>query len=162
MIHEIANANNIPHDVAVLKFLNDLAEKPVLGYVAKLNVLKSLVEKKESDLITLSLSLDQKKDMAKLLPLLISTRNQDKINDPPSSLQPTPNYVQNEMAGPAVHVSTNRLAEDPNQNKELAREHVGSEAAAIWNPLPSACRIVSLELCHRTRRAGNARITLLR
>lgn len=47
MIHEIANANNIPHDVAVLKFLNDLAEKPVLGYVAKLNVLKSLVEKKE-------------------------------------------------------------------------------------------------------------------
>jgi len=49
-------------------------------------------------------------------------------------LQLTPNYVQNEMAGSAVHVSTNRLAEDPNQNKELAREHVGSEAAAIWNP----------------------------
>jgi hypothetical protein len=31
-------------------------------------------------------------------------------------------------------VSINRLAEDPNQNKELAREHVDSEAAAIWNP----------------------------
>jgi len=135
-IHETANANNIPHEVAALKFLNDLAENfsPVLGYEAKLNVLKSQVEKKRSDLITLSLSLDQKKDMAKLLPLLISTRNQDKINDPPSSLQLTPNYVQNEMAGSAVHVSTNRLAEDPNQNKELAREHVGSEAAAIWNP----------------------------
>lgn len=79
-IHEVANANNIPHDAAVHKFLNDLAENfpRVLSYEAKLNALNSQIEKKRSDLITLSLSLDKKKDMAKLFPLLISTRDQDK------------------------------------------------------------------------------------
>jgi hypothetical protein len=97
MIHEVAKVNNMPPDVAVQKFLNDIAGNfsPVLGYEAKLNVLKSEVEKKRSDLTKLSLSLDQKKDMAKLLPLLILTRD---------------------------------------QNNELAREHVDSEAAAIRNP----------------------------
>jgi len=69
--------------------------------------------------------------MAKLLPLLISTGNQDKINDPPSSLQRPPNYMHNEIA---VHEAINRLAKDPNQNKELARGQVDSEVAAIRNP----------------------------
>ena len=86
MINEVANANNIPHDVAVRKFLNDMAENfsPVLGYEGKLTAIKSEIEKKRSALTALSLVLDQKKEMAKLLPLLILTGDQDKIDDQPS------------------------------------------------------------------------------
>jgi hypothetical protein len=110
-----------------------------------------------SDLIRLSLLLDQKKDMAKLFPLLISTGNQAKIHDPPSSLQRPPNNMHNEIAGLAIHESINRLAKDPNQNKELAREHVDSEVAAIRNPHLLFASLFCWN-CHRTRRAGNARI----
>lgn len=83
MIHEVANANNLPHDVAVRKFLNDITENfsPVLDYEGKLTAIKSEIEKKKSDLIALSTVLDSKKDMAKVLPLLFLTGDQDKIND---------------------------------------------------------------------------------
>jgi len=86
---KVAKANNIPHDVAVQKFLNGMAENfsPVLGYEGRLTAIKAEIEKKTSDLIAISTVLDSKKDMAKLLPLLILTGGQDKINDPPSSLQ---------------------------------------------------------------------------
>jgi hypothetical protein len=108
MINEVANANNIPHDVAVRKFLNDMAENfsPVLGYEGKLTAIKSEIEKKRSALTTLSLVLDQKKEMAKLLPLLILTGDQDKIDDQPS--QCTPNYMQNQVASSAIHEGMNR------------------------------------------------------
>lgn len=42
--------------------------------------------------------------------------------------------MHNEIAGSAIHESTNRLAKDPNQKKELAREHIDTEVAAIRNP----------------------------
>jgi len=136
MIHEVANANNIPHDVAVQKFLNDkLAFSPVLGYEGKLTAIKSEIEKKRSDLIKLSLVLDPKKEMAKLLPLLILTGDQDKINDQPSSMQSTPNYLQNPVASSNIHEGMNMRAEDPNQNIGLAKEHAYSEVAGIGNPV---------------------------
>ncbi len=69
---KVANANNISHDVAVQKFLNDMEENfsPVLGYEGRLTAIKSEIEKKKSDLIALSTVLDSKKDMTKVLPLL--------------------------------------------------------------------------------------------
>ena len=96
MINEVANANNIPHDVAVRKFLNDMAENfsPVLGYEGKLTAIKSEIEKKRSALTALSLVLDQKKEMAKLLPLLILTGDQDKIDDQPSLAVYTKLYAE--------------------------------------------------------------------
>jgi hypothetical protein len=76
---------------------------PVLGCEGRLTAIKSEIEKKKSDLIALSTVLDSKKDMAKVLPLLFLTRDTDKINDPPSSLQCTPSYMQNQVASSAVH-----------------------------------------------------------
>jgi hypothetical protein len=136
-IHEVANANNIPHDDAVRKFLNDMGENfsAVLGYEGKSTAIKSELEKKKSELIALSTVLDSKKDMAKVLPLLFLTR----INDPPSSLQWTPSYMQNQVASSAVHEGTNRLAKDPNQNIGVAKEHVDSEMAGIGNPVDVQC-----------------------
>lgn len=136
MINEVANANNIPHDVAVRKFLNDMAENfsPLLGYEGKLTAVKSEIEKKRSNLTALSLVLDQKKEMAMLLPLLILTGDQDKIDDQPS--QCTPNYMQNQVASSAIHEGHEQArAEDPNQNIGLAKEHVDSEVAGIENPV---------------------------
>ncbi len=143
IIHEVTNANNISHDVAVQKFLNDMAENfsPVLGFEGKLTAIKSEIEKKTSDLIAISTVLDSKKDMAKVLALLFLTRDTDKINDLPSSLQCTPSYMQNQVASSAVHEGTNRLAEGPNQNIELAREHVGSEVAGIGNSVDVQSRM---------------------
>jgi hypothetical protein len=131
MINEVANANNIPHDVAVRKFLNDMAENfsPVLGYEGKLTAIKSEIEKKRSNLTALSLVLDQKKEMAELLPLLILTGDQAKIDDQPS--QCTPNYMQTQVASSAIHEGMNRA----NQNIGLTKEHVDSEVAGIENPV---------------------------
>ena len=53
----------------------------------------------------------------------------------------TPSYMQNQVASSAVHEGTNRLAEGPNQNIELAREHVGSEVARIGNPVDVQSRM---------------------
>jgi hypothetical protein len=137
MIHEVASANKISHDLAVQKFLNDIAENfsPVLGYDGKLIALKSEIEKKKSDLTALSTVLDSKKDMAKLLPLLLLTGHQDKINDLPSSLQCTPNNKHNQVASSTVYEGLNRPAEDLNQNLELAKDHVDSAVAGIGNPV---------------------------
>lgn len=71
-------------------------------------------------------------------------------------------YMQNQVASSAVHEGTNRLAEGPNQNIELAREHIGSEVAGIGNsvdvesngPSHGYCKNVSLELWLRSRRSS--------
>ena len=49
--------------------------------------------------------------------------------------------MQNQVASSAVHEGTNRLAEGPNQNIELAREHVGSEVAGIGNSVEVQSRM---------------------
>lgn len=142
-IHEVADANNIPHDVAVRKFLNDITENfsPVLGCEGKLTAIKSEIEKKKSELTALSTVLDSKKDMAKVLPLLFLTGDQDKINDLPSSLQYKPNNKQDQVASSAVHEGTNRLGEDPNQNMELAKDDVDPEVAGIGNSVDVRSRM---------------------
>jgi hypothetical protein len=128
MIHEVSDANKT-HDLAVQKFLNDIAENysPILGYESKRTALRSEIEKKKLDLTALSTVLDSKKEMAKVLPLLFLTGIQDKqIIDLPSSLK---EHVDSSTAA----WSLNRLAEDSNQNIELAKDHVDSAVAGIAN-----------------------------
>ena len=136
-IHEVANENKISHELAVQKFLNDIAENfsPILGYEGKLIALKSEIEKKKSDLTALSTVLDSKKEMAKVLPLLFLT-DQYKINDLPSSLQFIPNNKQNQVASSTAYEGLNRPTEDLKQNIELAKNHIDLPdfATAIANP----------------------------
>ena len=85
--------------------------------------------------------LDSKKDMAKVLPLLFLTGNQDKINDPPLSLECTSNNNQNQVARSTVYEGLNRPAEDLNQNIELVKDHVDSTMAGVGNPIDAQRRL---------------------
>ncbi|MDQ6667723.1 MAG: hypothetical protein M3Y53_05795 [Thermoproteota archaeon] len=136
-IHEVASANKISHDLAVQKFLDDIAENfsPILGYDSKLTAMRSEIEKKRSDLIALSTALDSKKEMTKVLGLLFLTGGQDKINDLPLSLQCKPKHKQDQVTSSTAHGGLNRLAEDSNQNIELAKDHVDSAAVGIGDPV---------------------------
>ena len=49
--------------------------------------------------------------------------------------------MQNQVASSAIHEGMNRLAEDPNQNIGLAKEHVDSEVAGIENPVDVQSRM---------------------
>lgn len=56
-------------------------------------------------------------------------------------MQYKPNNKQDQVASSAVHEGTNRLAEDPNQNMELAKDRVHSEVAGIGSSVDVQSRM---------------------
>ena len=128
-IHEVARANNISNYLAIEKFLNDILEnyEPKSGYERKIHALRSEIEKKKSGLIVLTTALDSKKEVAQVLGQLVSIGLQDKqIIDLALSLHSKPNHKQEHVGSSTTHGSLNRLAEDSNQQIELAKDHVDS------------------------------------
>lgn len=67
-IYEVAIANEISHELAVQRFLNDMAENysPLFGYERMLTARRSELEKVTGELNMLNMALDSKKQVAKL------------------------------------------------------------------------------------------------
>jgi hypothetical protein len=107
--------------------LNDLAENysPIFCYERKLTAHRSELEKVTGELNMLNVALDSKKQVAKLLGQLLSIGFQDKeIVELGLASQSKPNIKQGHPISSTTHGSLNKLAEDSNQSRELAKGHV--------------------------------------